>query len=383
MHDTIWSQRWVSALAVAALMAPAAHAAVPPLMTVHGRLAQAGQPVTGPTQLTFKLYGELAAPTAFWEETLTVQCEAGAYTAVLGQSEPLDPPVLAQVPELWLGIVVEAGPELSPRLRVTSVPYAAAADTAALAADLACAACVGPTEVSFAYAGSASAGGPANELVCTGACVSTTELDNAAVTPAKLAPCPANGLLRVTAAGAWACSTALAITDNGNIGIGTTTPDTRLAVHAGSTAGDVLARFCDASGTHCTQLRIRGEGADVYGTAVAGNVTDTCNGTIATSYSCAAGEAKTCVDTFDGADTASGWTCAGYGADSCDGNVSNPASACPAGQTTPCTDYTSAPNCNGSGVDYMYRTFTCVGYQNRPVLCNNRSFELASDNWQE
>lgn len=227
----------MTALVVLSPLAGPANAAVPALLTHHGQIQQAGAPVSGTVALTFRLYDGEAEAAPFWEESVSVTATGGYYAVILGQSSPLDPGDLAAAPGLWLGIRVAAEPELSPRLRVSAVPYALAAARALVAEELDCEACVPATSVAFGYAGSSGPAGPALDLACTSNCISTAELDNgvvttpklndgavtsakiadgtiatadladASVTLAKLAPCADGDLLRYSATGGWQCTT--------------------------------------------------------------------------------------------------------------------------------------------------------------------------------
>lgn len=202
---------------VALLGVSPARAAIPYLLTHHGSLTQGGNPVSGNTLLTFRLYDSEAAVTPFWEESLSVTCTDGYYSALLGQGVAIDPADIVAAGQLWLGIVVNAGAELSPRLRVSSVPYAIAADSAVVASALDCTGCVLASQVAFSYAGSNSGGGPALGLECSGECVNTPEIANAAVTQSKLAAgavglaqlaaCPGPNQFLVYSGSAWQCQT--------------------------------------------------------------------------------------------------------------------------------------------------------------------------------
>lgn len=108
-----------------------AQAQVPTSMQFQGYLTDAdGEPLSGPHNITFTLYGSEAGSDSVWTSTETVIIEAGAFTATLGgQGNPLDANIFGTDP-LWLGVAVDAGEELTPRTTISSVPYATRAAVA-------------------------------------------------------------------------------------------------------------------------------------------------------------------------------------------------------------------------------------------------------------
>lgn len=203
--------------------------AAPATLTHHGYLEFSDAPVHGAVLVTFSLYDGASAPVAYWTEDSTVDVVEGYYTAVLGRTTPLTASDLALATAPYLGITIEGSDELVPRLPVSSVPYALAADDAALAADLDCLACVGPTEVSFTYARSATgAAGPAADLSCD-SCIGTQEIANIAVTTSKIADgaitadkldaCSDGQILRYNGTAGWSCDGPVTISSDGTINL--------------------------------------------------------------------------------------------------------------------------------------------------------------------
>jgi hypothetical protein len=121
-------------LFVAALgVVPLAALAVPLQLSHTARLVDAlGTPINGAHTLTVALYDELGA--VVHDETLPVTVADGYVTVVLG-ANPADPLQSSdlQHTEVWVGLTVDSGPELSPRQRLLSAPYAVRADYAASA----------------------------------------------------------------------------------------------------------------------------------------------------------------------------------------------------------------------------------------------------------
>jgi len=100
------------------------HAEIPGLMNYQGRLTNtAGEAVAdGEHDVTFKLYDE--SETVLWEESHTVATADGLFTVQLGSNgSPLNAE-LFDCTECRLGITVGEDPEISPRTRLTTVPYA-------------------------------------------------------------------------------------------------------------------------------------------------------------------------------------------------------------------------------------------------------------------
>ena len=156
------------AASVPARIAPApssqAGAAAPTLVNFQGILEDSqGTPISGSVQVTFRIHDAATDGMVLFEETQTVSVQGGLFSVLLGSAGGpigLDSAVFT-TSERWLGIKVGADPEMTPRLRIASVPYSLVATEAALALDAA-------------------------ELSCS-ACVVTDELASAAVTAVKLA----------------------------------------------------------------------------------------------------------------------------------------------------------------------------------------------------
>ncbi|WAS96683.1 collagen-like protein [Nannocystis punicea] len=122
----ILSRRCLAAALATAAMAPlAAHAlAVPELVTHQGRLFDAnGSLVNGAHDLTFTIHDAEVAGNEVWSETITVDFDDGYFSVRLGEQLVLDENVFDGSTR-WLGITVDADPEMTPRAAIVSVPYA-------------------------------------------------------------------------------------------------------------------------------------------------------------------------------------------------------------------------------------------------------------------
>ena len=107
-----------------------AKAQVPDLLTQQGRLFDdSGQAIDGSVNFTFKIYDSASGTTSLWTETQTITLEDGYFSARLGDVETLEASMLLG-PERWLGVTVDEDDEMTPRQRLTSVPYALIAGNA-------------------------------------------------------------------------------------------------------------------------------------------------------------------------------------------------------------------------------------------------------------
>lgn len=122
------TDNWLAVLAglIVTLWAGAAFA-VPGSITHQGRLmGDDGEPKTGSHTLKFAIYDAETAGARVWESSqIEVDLgDTGFYSVELGgKQNPIDGTVLAGE-KLWIGLTVDGGQELTPRLRLRSVPYA-------------------------------------------------------------------------------------------------------------------------------------------------------------------------------------------------------------------------------------------------------------------
>ena len=111
------------ALLVLAFIALHAQAAVPNTLNYQGQLNTAiGVPVNATVSITFKLYAAATGGSALWSEAQNIAVVNGQYSAMLGQTVPL-PSTLFDAP-LYLGIAVASDAEMTPRVALSSTPYA-------------------------------------------------------------------------------------------------------------------------------------------------------------------------------------------------------------------------------------------------------------------
>ena len=117
----------LSALSFAALTDHArAQGTIPEYMPYQGFINDAsGSAVNGSVNLSFRLYEDLISANPIWEESAqNVNVVAGAFATDLGGSTPNLRNYLYTGQARYIGVSVNGGPELSPRTRIGSLPYA-------------------------------------------------------------------------------------------------------------------------------------------------------------------------------------------------------------------------------------------------------------------
>lgn len=85
--------------------------------------------------LTLKLYDNLNAPTAIFTETQSVPVIRGIFNAIIGSVTSI-PASLSFDRAYFLGVAVDGGIEMAPRIPLTAVPYALRASVADVAASI-------------------------------------------------------------------------------------------------------------------------------------------------------------------------------------------------------------------------------------------------------
>jgi hypothetical protein len=122
---------FVSVLIILVCLASLSLAGIPKLINYQGMLtgSDGTTPVTdGNYNLTFKIYGSLSGTDSLWREYHSnVSVTNGLFNVILGSVTSLN---LAFDADYWLGIRVGSDAELSPRIRLTSVGYAYRASVA-------------------------------------------------------------------------------------------------------------------------------------------------------------------------------------------------------------------------------------------------------------
>jgi len=103
---------------------------IPLMLNYQGKLTDTlGLPV-GDTaySVAFRLYTVPTGGSSFWNETQTVRTRGGMFSVLLGSVTPIGS--MPEAGTVYLGMAVDGGAELSPRLRIASAAYAYKSDTA-------------------------------------------------------------------------------------------------------------------------------------------------------------------------------------------------------------------------------------------------------------
>ena len=116
---------------ISMLAFPLAASGVPAFLTHQGHILESDtSPVTGSSNVVFKLYTNATGGSASWTQTVAVTFDNGFYSVVLGPGTPTLSADLFDASALYLGITLEGLDEFEPRHRITSVPYALRAGSA-------------------------------------------------------------------------------------------------------------------------------------------------------------------------------------------------------------------------------------------------------------
>lgn len=125
---------WIGAFVILLTLPVTAPADVPLTISHQGVLTdESGSAVPdGDYQLTLRLYNVPSGGTTLWTETHTIATTQGIFQAILGSEVPLDLPFDETY---YLGMSVEGGAELLPRVELTASPYAMRAAVADVGSD--------------------------------------------------------------------------------------------------------------------------------------------------------------------------------------------------------------------------------------------------------
>lgn len=117
----------VLTLAVALSVPAVSRAQSPALVPIQGQLLDSsGNPLTTAANLKVALYETETGGTAFYEETENVPLgNDGRFFKSVGSLNALDLSVFANRSEIWVGLTVDNDPEMVPRFRLGTSPYAA------------------------------------------------------------------------------------------------------------------------------------------------------------------------------------------------------------------------------------------------------------------
>lgn len=130
MRLAILGSTYLGLIVGLAVAAPAAEAAVPPLINYQAYLTDdGGTPLMGTADLEFAIYDSSATGTVLWLESHpSVSIDEGVISVVLGSVVAIDPSIF-ETGNCWLETRVDAVP-VTPRRPFVSVPYALRAQVA-------------------------------------------------------------------------------------------------------------------------------------------------------------------------------------------------------------------------------------------------------------
>jgi len=112
-------------LLLVVVMAFVAFAQVPQTISFQGRAHSAGEPIDGTRNLTFRLYDEEIGGTHLWEEVhMAVPITGGLFNVILGEGTSFADEGVDFSEQYWIGVRIGGTPELTPRYKLTSAPYA-------------------------------------------------------------------------------------------------------------------------------------------------------------------------------------------------------------------------------------------------------------------
>ena len=89
-----------------------------------------GAPINGQPTVTFRIYDVATGGSHLWEDSIPVDVVSGRYSVILGETPaaPLDPAIFSK--QLYLGVQVSGeAAEMTPRVKLSSTPYAIRAST--------------------------------------------------------------------------------------------------------------------------------------------------------------------------------------------------------------------------------------------------------------
>jgi hypothetical protein len=107
------------------IMVLSTRAQIPELVNYQGLLSDsAGTPINGSVSMVFSIYADSSGGNAIWTETHnSIAVVEGKFSVLLGSVDPLGDSIFDDS-NRYLGIAVSGDPEMQPRTRISSAPYA-------------------------------------------------------------------------------------------------------------------------------------------------------------------------------------------------------------------------------------------------------------------
>ncbi|MBI2613461.1 MAG: site-specific integrase [Candidatus Levybacteria bacterium] len=127
-YDSLFAQSQKEGATLAA-----ASFAPPRILSFQGKLTDSSDnPITNATNILFSIYNDQNASGAafLWQESNSIEPDSdGIFSVFLGKTTPIPDTLFSQNSQLFLGITIGSGPELSPRQELATVPFASNAET--------------------------------------------------------------------------------------------------------------------------------------------------------------------------------------------------------------------------------------------------------------
>jgi hypothetical protein len=111
-------------------VAASLQAQAPQLINYQGKLVINGEPVRTPQQITFTIYDAPTGGNIKWREVQNVPVSNGIFNVLLGSVTPFPSDLFTGTEQRWLALNVGNNPPLGQRTQITSVAYALKANSA-------------------------------------------------------------------------------------------------------------------------------------------------------------------------------------------------------------------------------------------------------------
>ncbi|HEX9652802.1 MAG TPA: hypothetical protein VGA99_03750 [bacterium] len=220
-------------LFITCLLASALFAQAPQLINYQGRLNQGASPANGTFNIAFSIYSVASAGTAIYSETQSVNVSDGIFNVLIGSVTAIPTNLFTNAGDRFLGVKVGNDAEMTPRFRLASVAYAVRATESD-----------GVTDGAIANADLANNAVTAGKIATAQVVksVNTLKDDVTLAAGTNVTITPSGNTLTISASGGGSGAgnsldaadgdptNAVFVDNDGNVGVGTTTPFAKLDV---------------------------------------------------------------------------------------------------------------------------------------------------------